>query len=334
MATVREIIRQERRDLGLVVLVGGIAVDWLAAAGCLDRAHRRGGVDGAVRAVPAYRKAVEAGEIRVEELSETALNARLGAGARGLPFLTTRGLIGTDLIDLSDNLRDARRPVRRPAGGRLPRASCPTSPSCTCTAPTASATLSSSRPPSGPTSASCPRPPQRVVVTAEEIVDTDVLRAQPDRTVLPGVRRVRRWSRCPTAPTPRRSTRTTATTPSSTSPGSKAARDPETAPRSSTVTCAGPATRRRTSTASAGASPLIDLVRWERRDATTRLHDRRADDRPPGRLLRGRRPGVNGMASFLPVIAFSRRAAHPRPRPGVARRRRRARRPRRTKVPA
>ena len=30
MALVRELIRQQKRDLGLVVLVGGMAVDWLA----------------------------------------------------------------------------------------------------------------------------------------------------------------------------------------------------------------------------------------------------------------------------------------------------------------
>ena len=37
MALVRELIRQEKRDLGLVVLVGGMAVDWLAGAGVINR---------------------------------------------------------------------------------------------------------------------------------------------------------------------------------------------------------------------------------------------------------------------------------------------------------
>ena len=37
MALVRELIRQEKRNLGLVVLVGGMAVDWLAAADVIDR---------------------------------------------------------------------------------------------------------------------------------------------------------------------------------------------------------------------------------------------------------------------------------------------------------
>ena len=37
MAAVRELIRQDKRELGLVVLVGGMAVDWLAAAGVINR---------------------------------------------------------------------------------------------------------------------------------------------------------------------------------------------------------------------------------------------------------------------------------------------------------
>ena len=37
MALVRELIRQEKKELGLVVLIGGMAVDWLAAAGVINR---------------------------------------------------------------------------------------------------------------------------------------------------------------------------------------------------------------------------------------------------------------------------------------------------------
>ena len=92
MAMVREVIRQRRRELGIVCLVGGIAVDWLAAAGCLNRLVGAAVSMEQFGLCQRYRKAVESGRLRVEELSETALNARLGAGARNLPFLPTRGL--------------------------------------------------------------------------------------------------------------------------------------------------------------------------------------------------------------------------------------------------
>lgn len=98
MAAVRELIRQEKRGLGLVVLVGGIAVDWLSFAGVIDRLIGAAVTMEQFGLCQRYRKAVEGGHVRVEELSESALNARLGAGARNLPYLPTRGLIGTDLI--------------------------------------------------------------------------------------------------------------------------------------------------------------------------------------------------------------------------------------------
>lgn len=185
MAAVRELIRQERRNLGLVVLVGGIGVDWLAAAGCLDR------VIGAAVSMEQfglcqrYRNAVEAGRIRVEELSETALNARLGAGARNLPFLPTRGLIGTDLIDINDNLVM----IDDPFGG-------PPVVACRKLVPDVALVHVHRADRYGnaqfeptaqwPDLGIMPKAAERVIVTAEEIVETDVLRRNPDRTVLPG----------------------------------------------------------------------------------------------------------------------------------------------------
>lgn len=186
MALIRELIRQQRRDLTVVALVGGMAVDWLAAAGCMS------GFIGAAVSMEQfglcqqYRKAVEAGRIRVEELSETALNSRLGAGARNLPFLPTRGLIGTDLIAVnSENLVL----IDDPFGG-------PPVVACRALVPDVAlvhahradragnvACLPSAR---WPDLGIMPKAARKVIVTVEEIVDSEVLRRDPDRTVLPG----------------------------------------------------------------------------------------------------------------------------------------------------
>ena len=191
MAMVRELIRQEKRNLGLVCLVGGMPVDWLAAAGVIDRFIGAAVSMEQFGLCQQYRKAVEEGRIRVEELSETALNARLGAGARNLPFLPTRGLIGTDLIDHEREPDPVPGPVRRRDARRLPRArprrrARPRPPRRR-----ARATSSTSRRSSGPTSGSSRRPRRKVIVTVEEIVDSEVLRRNPDRTVLPGLPRRR-----------------------------------------------------------------------------------------------------------------------------------------------
>lgn len=186
MAAVRELIRQEKRNLTLVVLVGGMAVDWLSAAGVID--HLIGAAVSMEQfgLCQQYRKAVEGGRLRVEELSETALNARLGAGARNLPFLPTRGLIGTDLIAMNaDNLRL----IEDPFGGRPVVA-------CRALVPDVALVHAHRADAAGnvqyepttlwPDIGIFPKAARKVIVTAEEIVESDVLRRNPDRTVLPG----------------------------------------------------------------------------------------------------------------------------------------------------
>jgi acyl CoA:acetate/3-ketoacid CoA transferase alpha subunit len=183
---VRELIRQEKRGLGLVVLVGGMAVDWLAAAGVIDRLIGAAVSMEQFGLCQQYRRAVEGGRIRVEELSETLLNARLGAGARNLPFLTTRGAIGTDLIAQNqDNLRL----IEDPFGGHQVLA-------CRALIPDVALVHAHRADRHGnvqseptirwPDIGIMPKAAKKVIVTTEEIVDTEILRRNPDRTILPG----------------------------------------------------------------------------------------------------------------------------------------------------
>ncbi len=185
MGLVRELIRQGRRDLGAVCLVGGIPIDWLAAAGCLNRLIGAAVSMEQFGLCQRYRKAVEAQQIRVEELSETALNARLGAGARNLPFLPTRGLIGTDLIAINDNLVMLDDPF-----GGLPVVACralvPDVALIHCHRADRYGNVQYEPTALWPDLGIMPKAATRVIVSAEEIVHTDVLRRNPDRTVLPG----------------------------------------------------------------------------------------------------------------------------------------------------
>jgi len=186
MASVRELIRQQKRDLALVVLVGGLAVDWLAAAGVISRLIGAAVSMEQFGLCQQYRKAVEQGRIRVEELSETLLNARLGAGARNLPFLPSRGAIGSDLIAVNpENLIM----LDDPFGG-------PQVIACRALVPDVALIHAHRADRFGnvqyeptvlwPDIGIMPKAARRVIVTAEEIVDTEVLRRNPDRTILPG----------------------------------------------------------------------------------------------------------------------------------------------------
>jgi len=186
MALVRELIRQEKRKLGLVVLVGGMAVDWLAASGVIDRLIGAAVSMEQFGLCQQYREAVENGRIRVEEISESILNARLGAGARNLPFLPTRGGIGSDLIALNpENLKMLEDPF-----GGFPVLA------CRALVPDVALIHAHRSDRYGniqyeptvlwPDIGIMPKAAKRVIATAEEIVDTEVLRRHPDRTILPG----------------------------------------------------------------------------------------------------------------------------------------------------
>ena len=186
MAMVRELIRQQRRDLTLVVLVGGMAVDWLAAAGAMSRLIGAAVTMEQFGLCQQYRRAVESGRIAVTEISESVLNARLGAGARNLPFLPTRGAIGTDLI--SQNPDDLRL-LADPFGG-------PQVLACRALIPDVAivhahradrfGNVQFSPTAMWPDLAIMPKAAKRVIVTVEEIVSSDTLREHPHLTRLPG----------------------------------------------------------------------------------------------------------------------------------------------------
>jgi len=100
LALVRELIRVGRRDLKAVMVVGGIGLDWMIAAGCVSRVLAIIVNLDEFGLANAFRRAVEGGQVAVEEYSEHQILSRLSAGARGLPFLVTRSGLGTDLLDL------------------------------------------------------------------------------------------------------------------------------------------------------------------------------------------------------------------------------------------
>ena len=100
MAFVRELVRRGKKDLTVVAIVNGMAVDWLVAAGCVRRL-----ITGLVSfeglgLAPNFRQAAESGQITVDEYSEYLLIARLRAAATNLPFMPTKAGLGTDILAL------------------------------------------------------------------------------------------------------------------------------------------------------------------------------------------------------------------------------------------
>lgn len=119
MAAVYELIRQRKKNLHLYAHSNGQGVDELIGGGCVARLEIAYGGNG--RFAPTclrFRKAVERGSLQVEDYSNYQMTLRFLAGAMGVPFLPTRSSLGTSLLTewgFSENERksDPRLPNRK-----------------------------------------------------------------------------------------------------------------------------------------------------------------------------------------------------------------------------
>jgi glutaconate CoA-transferase, subunit A len=101
-ALVRELIRQGRRDLEVIKQSPGYDIDILCRAGALGRACAGiVAMEGNFGLAPWYRRAVETGQIRLEEHACASLTAGLRAAAFGVPFMPCGGIHGSDLPALN-----------------------------------------------------------------------------------------------------------------------------------------------------------------------------------------------------------------------------------------
>jgi glutaconate CoA-transferase subunit A len=101
MATIYEIIRQSIKNIHLVCHSNGQGLDVLIGAGCVKRLEIAYGGNG--RYAPTcirFKKAVQRGEIEFEDYSNNQMSLRFLAGALGIPFISTKSGLGSDLLNL------------------------------------------------------------------------------------------------------------------------------------------------------------------------------------------------------------------------------------------
>ena len=108
-----ELIRQCKRDLTLVGPISDILFDQLIGAGCVARivAAWVGNVSAGLG--HNYRRAVEHGQprrVEVVDHSNLSVSLALQAAAYGVPYLPTRSLLGSDLFRTNPGLRVAESP--------------------------------------------------------------------------------------------------------------------------------------------------------------------------------------------------------------------------------
>lgn len=99
MALTHEIIRQKKRNLTIINAstdVGGL--DLLVGAGCVSEMHLAWAMNWYVKATYAIRRAFQSGQLKRYDLSNFGATTAIIGGFLGVPFMPVRGNIGTDLV--------------------------------------------------------------------------------------------------------------------------------------------------------------------------------------------------------------------------------------------
>lgn len=182
-----EIIRQRRRDLTLCRLTPDVVYDQMIGAGVARKLVFSWLGNPGVGSLHAVRRRVERADpapLELEEYSHFGMVSRYTAGAAGLPFLPLRSYYGSDLPKANDRIV----PIESPYGDGTVYAVPPLNPDV--------AVVHVQRADRHGNAqvwgfVGCQREAafaaRRVIVVCEEVVDDAVVRADPNRTIVPGL---------------------------------------------------------------------------------------------------------------------------------------------------
>jgi glutaconate CoA-transferase subunit A len=182
-----EIIRQRKRDLTLARLTPDLIYDQMVAAGTARKLVFSWLGNPGVGGLHAIRRRVEDADpapLELEEYSHFGMVGRYTAGAANLPFYPLRSYFESDLPKANPLIR----PIRSPFGEETVYAVPPLKPDV-------SVVHAQRADAEGNTQMwgllGCQKEAafaaERVIVVVEELVSEDVIRADPNRTVIPGL---------------------------------------------------------------------------------------------------------------------------------------------------
>jgi glutaconate CoA-transferase, subunit A len=181
-----EIIRQQRRDLTLCRLTPDLIYDQMIAAGCARKLVFSWAGNPGAGSLHAFRRAAEGkgSAVELEEYSHFGMVARLSAGAARVPFWTLRNYMGTDLPRANPQIRTVTCPYTGDTLATVPALN-----------PDVTIVHAQRADADGNTQIwgllgvqkEAAFASRHVIVVVEELVDQAVIRADPNRTVIPGL---------------------------------------------------------------------------------------------------------------------------------------------------
>jgi glutaconate CoA-transferase subunit A len=186
-AAAHEIIRQRRRELTLCRLTPDLIYDQLIGAGCARKLVFSWAGNPGAGPLYALRRAVENGipnPLELEEYSHYGMVARLTAGAARLPFYPLRNYMGSDLPRVNPQIKKVACPFTGEELAAVPALNPDT------------AIIHAQRADENGNAQiwgllgvqkEAAFASRHTIVVAEEIVDENVIRSDPNRTLIPGL---------------------------------------------------------------------------------------------------------------------------------------------------
>ena len=183
-AASHEIIRQGIKDLVLARATPDLIYDQMVAAGCARKIIFSYMGNPGVGSLRRVREAIETGQLAWEEYSHFSMISRLQAGASGLPFMPMKSTGASDLASQNPNFKSVQDPYTGETVVVVP----PMKPDVAIVHVQRAdqkgnahvwGILGEQR--------LAAFASQRVILTAEEIVDESVIRSDPNRTLIPGL---------------------------------------------------------------------------------------------------------------------------------------------------
>ncbi|MGD8539845.1 MAG: CoA-transferase [Candidatus Aminicenantes bacterium] len=183
-----EIIRQGKKDLVACRLTPDLIYDQLIAAGCVRKVVFSWAGNPGVGPLYGLRRAVEQGiprSIEIEEYTHFGMVARFIAGASQLPFMHLKSFSGSTLIEMNPNIKSILCPYTGKEFATVPALN-----------PDVAIIQVQRVDREGNAQIwglmgvqrEASFASRKVIIVAEELVDTSVIRSDPNRTIIPGMK--------------------------------------------------------------------------------------------------------------------------------------------------
>lgn len=198
MAFIYEMVRQKKRDLHLYGHSLGGGWDVLIGAGCVKRVEVAYAADGVFGSIaPMFRRAIQENKIEWEDYSNFGMVCRFTAGAMGLPFFPTRSQLGSDIIAQEGFSTSLRQKDPKVSQRKLHVMTCPFTGNRIVLVPAINVDICVMHAQQVTTKgtvriygqtfadvqqALCAR---KLIITCEELVEPEILRAEPEQNHIP-----------------------------------------------------------------------------------------------------------------------------------------------------